>query len=158
MILDRVSIQIGAISGHRRRGPSHPGGDVHIPQPIGERWNRAEILDDVPLGDDSRGHLPAGCRLDHRIEDRLGQVDPETVVQHGPVADVGEVFLGGVEELVQRQKIVNSAAKATDATLGVVPIRECPRGSCNPRSGLPFDHRSSGEPRRPFSPRRPCRK
>ena len=103
----------------RRRLP-HPGPDRQRPQPVGERRDLTQVFEYVPLGNRPRGDLPAFANLKRRSEDPLGEIDPERVVQHGAMPDISEMLLGRVQEIVQRQVVLEPAAEASQAALRVM--------------------------------------
>lgn len=86
-----------------------------MPQPVSKRRNAAQILDDVAFRDHTGRYLSSLANFKHRAEDLLREIDTEAVVKHGPMSDVDEVLLRGVQEVVQRQKILDRAAEAFHA-------------------------------------------
>jgi hypothetical protein len=68
----------------------------------------------------SDGDNPAVTIGEGFAKDPLGQEDPFRVVSQSPVPEVGKVGFAFVEEVMNRQIVVDHAAILSDATQGVM--------------------------------------
>src|SRR5207249_2398899 len=79
-----------------------------------------EVFLDVLFADPAHRDDPSGTVGQRRAEELLAQEDAFAVVPQGAMAEVGDVGLGFVEPVVDRQIIFDPTAPAIDARQGVM--------------------------------------
>jgi hypothetical protein len=74
----------------------HPRLRADASDPVGERWNPAEVFKNMLLADQSDRHMPPGAVDDRDSKDRL-QEDALCVTAQCAVSEIGDDFFAAVQ-------------------------------------------------------------